>query len=440
MCRSRSSRHNSFPNTISVRMSPLRILLLICLWSCRCCIQRVEPAARLVNNPDAGPTMTKNPFANGGCLHQRKANWTGGIRVCGSEDPPEAATLGYCRDDDPFDYMEIRIHGQNWEASFFETWILQIILSEILHVPTSVETSRPNVKVNFYDIDSRFEYGDADDWGCLAKGVQVGDCRNVVNAKGRTYQSCCHFVPESWPNNGVDTHAELERSGFIEPALPTGTIGEEHWFIPKFTAERDPTLLSYIGMAGEENRRKLAERFLRPATWREYCEEVSPTQCLDEGSNDTVAPKGPPASNDPNGNRFFVEGGVYQGHFRKTRKNDCDINPFHCTGHIFDYPCSWTSFVIPQAYHLGISVEGDGVGEGGSGGYAYSQLVDALRAANATKSDILIFWWTPEAVRMGRIIDCKLPKCRSFSSFRMASIFYLYNYSSIKNLSGPIWN
>jgi len=46
---------------------------------------------------------------------------------------------------------------------------------------------------------------------------------------------------------------------------------------------------------------------------------------------------------------------------------------------------------------LGIAVDGDG--KEGEGGYTHEQLIDALKAANATKSDILIYWWTPEAVR-----------------------------------------
>jgi hypothetical protein len=62
----------------------------------------------------------QNPFTDGGCLFQRKENWTK-KRVCSSEDSAEARLLGYC-EPNHFEYMEIRIASQNWEASFFETW------------------------------------------------------------------------------------------------------------------------------------------------------------------------------------------------------------------------------------------------------------------------------------------------------------------------------
>jgi len=158
-----------------------------------------------------------NEFSNGGCLARRKANWTR-IRVCNSDDPPEASQLGNCRSDDPFDYMELRIHGQNWESALFETWILQIILTEILNVPTSVETSRPDAKVGFYDFESRLEYGDSDDWESLGVSAKVGDCRLVPKGQYEEhYTPCSHFIPEVW-NGEAQTYKQLEQSGQIEPA------------------------------------------------------------------------------------------------------------------------------------------------------------------------------------------------------------------------------
>ena len=206
-----------------------------------------------------------------------------------------------------------------------------------------------------------------------------------------------------------------------------GVIGEEHWFIPKFTAQRDPSLLGFVGMSGEENRRKLADRFKRPVTWKQYCSEVSITNCL----NDTVATR-PPNEEDEtdaaNMDRFFVPG-VYDGHFRKTEENDCDLNPTNCTGHIFDYPCGWSSYVIPQAHYLNISLKGSGPQT--NGGYSYGQLVDAMKAANATKSDIAIYWWTPEAVRF--ILDSFSMLAIIIALWTHHKISFLPVYSSTKN-------
>jgi len=158
-----------------------------------------------------------NPFTNGGCLFQKKANWTK-IRVCGSDDTQETIDAGYCRKDDVFDYMEIRINSQNWDAVAYETWILQIVLSEILGVPTSVELGRPWAmsRLDFYDRDSRFDYGINQDWDCLIASSDVGDCRDIKTDKEEDYASCCHFVPEIWVSE-QSVYRGLERDGTIEP-------------------------------------------------------------------------------------------------------------------------------------------------------------------------------------------------------------------------------
>jgi hypothetical protein len=91
---------------------------------------------------------------------------------------------------------------------------------------------------------------------------------------------------------------------------------------------------------------------------------------------------------------MFVEG-LYTGHFRKTEENDCDKYPLNCTGHIADYPNGWSSHVLQQAYHLHIPVKSSG-SEQGAEGYSYSQLKEIWHAANATKSNVIMYWWYPD--------------------------------------------
>ena len=405
-----------------------------------------------------------NVYSKGGCLYQKV--YTNNKRVCTSEDPPEHATLGYCIDpsrnsntnsDDPsirsinpngsggIPHMEIRIYGQNWESVFFESWLLQIVLSELLHVPTSIETGLSSVNVDFYNKDNRFEYGLGDDWSCLITGSQVGDCRNLstnVTNSNKTnnitaddsHQSCCHFVPENW-NGFTEELIYHETIGTIEAATGIGTIGEEHWFVPKFTAERDPTLLSYVGLAGDENRPKLASRFQTPLTWYEYCTQISTTNCtipddvaqrppktpllpaftttlsttlssslnntttilIDEDDVDIIDTHTDTDVDVDESNHYYKEG-LYTGYFHITPNNDCELNPSNCTGHIVDYPCGWSSFVIPTTYHLNIALQSNGKNQGASRGYYYNEMVEIILASNATKSDIIIMWWTPEAV------------------------------------------
>ena len=143
-------------------------------------------------------------------------------------------------------------------------------------------------------------------------------------------------------------------------------------------------------MRGEENRRKVAETFKRPTRWGQYCREVSPTNCTEP---DLLAQRAP--LNDEEENSFFVEG-LFFGHFRHTEKSNCDKFPTNCTGFFGDYPCAWTSFAQPQAYHLDIAFSFEGPES--NGGFSYDETVQIWSAANATKSPVAVMWWTPEPI------------------------------------------
>lgn len=58
------------------------------------------------------------------------------------------------------------------------------------------------------------------------------------------------------------------------------------------------------------------------------------------------------------------------------------------------YPCGWSSFVEQQAFHLDIALRSSGTAPG-SRGYTYGQLTQIAAAANATRSPIIMEWWTP---------------------------------------------
>ena len=360
-------------------------------------VEHAEPS-------DTKTTMTaiKNPVEKG-CLYSKhpKKNKK---RVCNSDDPPNAAKDGICRIPD-IDYMEIRIFNQNWESVIFESWILQILLSELLDVPTTIETGTADTHINFYDSLSRFEYGTNEALEALSNGISFGgDCSRakrpkpylldhtvVVDGDDETtpeYEMCANFVSEVWTLD--DTWLQqLIRGGWIEPPQGLGVIGRESWYITKFTALEDPTLTTHMGMVGEENRQKLADTFLRPTTWYDYCKEESSSNCT---VPDNVAQR--PPRDEVENDKMFLDG-IYTGYFRKTAENDCETYPANCTGHIADYPCGWGSRVESQAYHLNIPLKSSGK-EPNSNGYTYSQLVEMWHAANATKSNLLMYWYEPD--------------------------------------------
>ena len=267
--------------------------------------------------------------------------WTR-MRVCHSDDPPSAQALGHCRtQEDLLRYMEVRVASQNWESVYFQAWIYQIVLSEMLDVPVTVETSVDGYNIDFYNIHSSMDYGLSNDWDALFRATEAGDCRkyrikdlgenedkghSTEEGSSAGYQSCAHIVPETWFEDVVNIVTQLQKTGEIEPPSELGALGEQHWFMPKYTADRDPTLLSYLGLSGEKNRRKVAETFKRPTTWKDYCELVSNTTC---SFDDGIASR-PPESHTEESS-YFVPG-LYTGHFRATEENDCDTYPDTCTG------------------------------------------------------------------------------------------------------------
>ena len=135
---------------------------------------------------------TSNPYEQG-CLFSHGV--VSKIRVCNSEDPPEAPELGRCRIPD-IDYLEIRIHSDVWESIAFEAWIVQVILSEILDVPTTIEPGAGG-SLNFYHHDASFTFGSTDDNAPLQTAYNAIDCRTIIQ-NGDKYQGCYHFGPERW--------------------------------------------------------------------------------------------------------------------------------------------------------------------------------------------------------------------------------------------------
>ncbi|CAB9522519.1 Receptor-type guanylate cyclase gcy [Seminavis robusta] len=351
------------------------------------CNQTAECEAALgMGSMCGGNGLCTNTFYNGGCLKSVLPNWNR-TRVCNSQDPPEAEALGYCHHSS-MDYVEVRVAGRAWESINFNAWILQIVLSEMLDIPTSIEAGVPDMNLNFYDPQSGFEY-----WNAfthitsseLLKAAEVGDCRVVKNSQDpENYQGCFHVYPEAW----TEDHAagfEIEGS---EPYRDNGLMGENAMSIPKFAAEADPSLGTYIGLRGQKNRRKVAETFKRPTRWGQYCREVSLTSCAE---SDPIAQRAPETEEEEK--KFFVAG-LYNGHFRHTEESNCDKYPTNCTGHFVDFGCGWISFAQAQAYHLDIAFAFEG--PQGNGGYSYGEAVQIWSAANATKSPVAFMWWSPE--------------------------------------------
>ena len=339
-----------------------------------------------------------NPFESG-CFHALNQSLYGELagsrmRVCNSDDTQDTISKGLCRQPD-IEYMEIRLFANNWESSVFENWIIQILLSELLDIPTTVETGQPDRELSFYEKHNRYEYGDNFDTNSLAQATALkGDCSQALK-EGWTeseggvegYQYCAHMVPEVWD---VKTPwvQDLVRDSIIEPPQALGMLGQEGWFVTRFTALEDPSVASYFGLMGDSNREKLAKLFKRPIRWGDYCTQISSNNCTTPDGTASRAP-----TDDWEYDRFFVPD-VYTGYFRYTDRNNC-TEFSNCTGHMADYPCGWSNYVQGQLHYLNISLESNGR-QGEMGGYSYTELTELWRAANATKENLMMYWYSPE--------------------------------------------
>eukprot|EP00957_Ditylum_brightwellii_P013780 1038459-Ditylum_brightwellii.AAC.1 len=225
--------------------------------------------------------------------------------------------MGLC-EISPLSYPEIRILSQNWQEPAFISWILQILLSEIVNVPVTLETGADPMKTDasFYHPTMKWDYADMSyDYDAL----RTADKRPQANCIGSKVP-CAHVIPELWSGQRQNW-LDAEKEGLIEPVINNGRSAKYNWYIPKFVAEEDPTLISFYGIGGDHNRRKLAERFKRPFTWKQYCEEVSPDNCE---TPDETAKRSP--LDEKEETRYFVED-VFIGYFNATEENDCDAHP-----------------------------------------------------------------------------------------------------------------
>ena len=105
--------------------------------------------------------ICSNPFTNG-CLRNVLPTDFTKLRTCNSDDDAGAVERGECAVSS-FGYEEVRILSQDWDSPMFSSWIMQIVLSELLDVPTTIEMGKPNTEAsfNFYDPALRSSYSES---------------------------------------------------------------------------------------------------------------------------------------------------------------------------------------------------------------------------------------------------------------------------------------
>ena len=112
----------------------------------------------------------------------------------------------------------------------FNGWLMQILMSELLDVPVTIELSKSGGSVDFYDPELRFDYGAIGyDFDALENAHKYGDCRDVNNSNPEEeYTSCAHVFTEVW-NGQKQVMKEYEKNGIIEPPSGLGGVGKLSW-------------------------------------------------------------------------------------------------------------------------------------------------------------------------------------------------------------------
>ena len=118
-------------------------------------------------------------------------------RVCNSDDRTDAS----CRNiSESFAYDEVRIAASDWESTVVNSWIYQIILSEILNVPTTIEFGfdSEDGAGSFYDRKDRFLIGkEAYPFEYLKESTRLIEKENLV-CDSRAEKPCAHMIAELW--------------------------------------------------------------------------------------------------------------------------------------------------------------------------------------------------------------------------------------------------
>ena len=159
-------------------------------------------------------------------------------------------------------------------------------------------------------------------------------------------------------------------------------------YVPAHSVRRDPTLASFVGLGGTENRVKLAEIFKRPTNWSDYCE----LDVLNCSRNDTVASQKPETEKERSS--YFLED-IFNGYFSS---NKCDIEPNTCIGNVIAPNCQLSVYTETQLYWNNIPLVASKGTMGNNAGYENSHMVQIYKAANATNSNVLFTWWEPDVL------------------------------------------
>ena len=154
-------------------------------------------------------------------------------RACNSEDGAAEVEDGVCARHNN-DYPEVRVWAQNWESGYVLAWIMQIVYSELLDVPSTIETGVKGKSLNFYDAENSMGVGSSNQYAMFQNAHKAtgGDCgvyrEGNAAAAADDYVPCAHLgetVARPCPIDGAGACViPVARSHSRRPSLAPGTV------------------------------------------------------------------------------------------------------------------------------------------------------------------------------------------------------------------------
>lgn len=212
----------------------------------------------------------------------------------------------------------------------FLTWYAQIIISEVMQIPVTIDAGTKAKNCEYYDPGASFAYSAGG--YAIQKGIPEASKRSAAGksctyADGEEWQSCAHAQLEVW--SGMwPTVTKLEAENKVERNGGVGMVGEFGWWVSAWLLNQHPEMASFYGLRDSTKTRKF---FKKPLQWKEYCESISPSNCT--LANDPQASFYPPAGSET---KYFTNVNTTKG-FKGFFLED-DI------GHIIQAPCDWSTF------------------------------------------------------------------------------------------------
>ena len=204
-------------------------------------------------------------------------------RVCNSEDgTPTSSDSAVCRQPSlpQPPRQEIRILAANHQSALIQAWILQILTSELLGLPATIESGSPSLNLNFYHpVDAAdIPYVEPQVFAAALQQFmtnlqqdsagEVLDCPQTTNTMASTSpfassEMCFHIMPQVWEKDLKqlqqlllpDSPAPAAREGEPPPQQQQdfldisslGMLANQGWFLPKRTGLTAAFSLSYFG-------------------------------------------------------------------------------------------------------------------------------------------------------------------------------------------------